>query len=669
MTQIVRRKPGDFKGPKPEILAPAGNRDSFLAALAAGADAVYCGLKAFSARMAAKNFTINEFAPLVDLAHGQGAKVYLAMNTLFTSEDLSDLGRQLSLVNRHARPDALIIQDLGAAALARQVGFDGELHLSTLANVTTAQILPRLVKALGVQRVVIPRELNIEEVRQLAAACPPELGLEIFVHGALCYGVSGRCYWSSYLGGKSGLRGRCVQPCRRQYLQGQRGGDRQRFFACQDLSLDVLVKVLAEIPQLKAWKIEGRKKGPHYVYYTTTAYKMLRDEGSDPEAKKAALGLLDMALGRPGTHYGFLPQRPQNPIDTRAQSGSGLMVGTVRGSRDKPYISPRIDLLTGDKLRLGYEDEPGHLTMDLPKPVPKGGKFIIKPFKGPGPARNAVVFLIDRREPALVDMLKDLEARLDPVPRDMDQGAGFSLKLSPASPRSPNVRLMHVRRRPGRRMRGASAAIWLSPESLDDASPKDIPHIWWWLPPVIWPEEEETWQQRVKAMLRQGARRYVLNAPWQIAMFGAPEKLNLWAGPFCNIANPLAIRAFKLLGGQGVIVSPELSHPDLEAMAAKSVLPLGVVTSGHWPLCVSRTLAQGLKTDQPFASPRHEEAWARRYGSLFWIYPNWPIDLRKQQDALVKAGYRMLVHLDEPIPRAVTLKKRPGQWNWGLGLK
>lgn len=314
MDTIVRRKPGSFKGPKPEILAPAGQRDSFLAALAAGADAIYCGLKSYSARMAAHNFAPSELASLIELAHAQDVKVYLTVNTMLKPEDLQPLGRQLDWVNRHATPDALIVQDLAVPALARQVGYSGEIHLSTLANVTMPAMLPRLITTLGVQRVVLPRELNVDEIKQMADACPPDLGLELFVHGALCYGVSGRCYWSSYMGGKSGLRGRCVQPCRRLYTQ---QAPARRYFSCQDLSLDVLAKVVAGIPQVRAWKIEGRKKGPHYVYYTVAAYKMLRDEGQDPQAKKVAVGLLEQSLGRPGTHYNFLPQRPQNPVDTQ----------------------------------------------------------------------------------------------------------------------------------------------------------------------------------------------------------------------------------------------------------------------------------------------------------------------------------------------------------------
>jgi putative protease len=501
MSQIVRRKAGDFIGPKPEILAPAGNRDAFLAALAAGADAVYCGLKTFSARMAAQNFSLEELAALAPLARKQGAKLYLTVNTLLKTEDLMSLGRQLDLVDRHVKPDAIIFQDLAVAELAKQVGLKGELHLSTLANVSMVGVLNRLPKTLGVQRVVLPRELTIEEVKQAAGGCPNDLGLEIFIHGALCYGVSGRCYWSSYLGGKSGLRGRCVQPCRRRYRQEKQ---KERFFACQDLGLDMLVKVLAGIPQIRAWKIEGRKKGPHYVYYTVTAYRMLRDEGQDPQIKKAAMQLLEQALGRPATHYHFLPQRPQNPVDTAAPSGSGLLAGAVRGGRQKPYIEPRFDLLAHDKLRIGYEDDAWHHTVDLKKAVPKKGKFFFQLFRGRKPAKGTPVFLIDRREPVLAEKIEALEQQLGPDKGPLDQASSFSLRLSPGSPKKPHVRFMHVLRKPGPRMRKTSLAIWLDLERSIQPNLDEPVHTWWWLPPVIWPDDESRWREQVALRLRDG---------------------------------------------------------------------------------------------------------------------------------------------------------------------
>jgi len=353
---------------RPEILAPAGDAPSFLAALAAGADAIYLGLKHFSARMQAENFGLTELSRLTDLAHAENARVYVAMNTLIKPGETSQSYRLAARLARQVRPDGLIVQDLAMLDLARQAGFEGGLFLSTLANLTHPESLLQ-AKKLGANRVILPRELSIDEIRTMGEACPEGLDLECFVHGALCYCVSGRCYWSSYMGGKSGLRGRCVQPCRRVYRQGgpaaialirnaereeqdrlrreqsrmdiarknrtgrdgrdgrgrpddrDKSDDRRnesfdaprrqttrgqvrgkehngRWFSCLDLSLDVLAKTLMNIPHLVSWKIEGRKKGPHYVYHVVTAYRMLRDNPGDAQARKAAEEILQMALGR-----------------------------------------------------------------------------------------------------------------------------------------------------------------------------------------------------------------------------------------------------------------------------------------------------------------------------------------------------------------------------------
>mgnify|MGYP000597182689 CR=1 FL=1 len=287
---------------KPEILAPAGDTQSFLAAMAAGADAVYLGLKHFSARMQADNFGSAELSRMVELANENGRRVYVAFNTLVKPDDVPAAGRLIARLARDVKPHGLIIQDPGVLALARQAGYEGGLFLSTLANLThPASLLA--AKELGADRVILPRELSIDEVKQISAACPEGLDLEMFIHGALCWCVSGRCYWSSYMGGKSGLRGRCVQPCRRVYKQRNHSG---RFFSCLDLSLDVLAKTITDIPHLSCWKIEGRKKGPHYVYHVVTAYKMLRDNPDDPQARKDAEKILEMALGRPSTRAAII---------------------------------------------------------------------------------------------------------------------------------------------------------------------------------------------------------------------------------------------------------------------------------------------------------------------------------------------------------------------------
>jgi len=651
---------------RPAILAPAGNKESFLAAIAAGADEIYCGLRQFSARMKAENFSIEELAPLTRLAHDKGIKVYVTLNSLLKPDDMDMAGGLLQQLDRYVKPDGIIVQDLSFIQLARQARFSGELHLSTLSNVSFPDALELVKNKLGVHRIVLPRELNIDEMKAMALACPKDLGLEVFVHGALCYGVSGRCYWSSYFGGKSGLRGRCVQPCRRVYAQKDR---QKRFFSCQDLSLDVLVKVLLSIPEIRTWKIEGRKKGPHTVFYTVKAYRILRDQGTDPKMKKAALEMLAYALGRTGTHYNFLPQRPQNPVNLESQTGSGLFVGNVKSSKQTPFLNPREELLPGDLLRLGYEDESWHTTTRVGKYIPKGGRLYLKPRSKQRLEKGIPVFLIDRQEKDLEEIFAELESECVKAPVLKSTVSKFVARLPRKSEKKKDAASdLHVYRYLGKTRHRGFSGLWLSNSEIKKLPKGLCSRIWWWLPPVVWPDDAQNQKEQVDAVLKKGARNFVLNAPWQIGFFTHLKRLNLWAGPFCNIANALALSTLESLGFSGAIVSPELGQKDYLLLPKHSPLPLGMVISGNWPLCVSRVLSDQLEIETSFASPKGEKAWARKVESDYWVYPNWTLDLTAKQRALEHAGYSLFVHLVETIPKDVDLKKRPGLWNWDLEL-
>jgi len=650
---------------RPIILAPAGNQAAFLAALAAGADAVYCGLKSFSARMEARNFSLGELRALTQLAHAKGVQVFVTLNTLIKPEEVDDVGRLLDQLNREVRADAAIVQDLAMAQLVRQTGFAGKVIWSTLANATMVSSLALMADALPVHGLVLPREMTVDEIKAMAAACPPALSLEVFIHGALCYGVSGRCYWSSFLGGKSGLRGRCVQPCRRIYAQGRDAG---RYFSCLDLSIDVLVKVLLGIPQVRAWKIEGRKKGPHYVYYVVTAYRLLRDHAGDPQVKKDAMHLLSRALGRPGTHYNFLTQRPQPPIDVKAQTGSGLFIGRTRGAAGRAFLSPILELLPGDLLRIGYEDRPGHRIDRVGRSVPKGGRYTLNPAAGSAP-KGAPVFLIDRREKTLDDLIRGLEREISEDVSKTTTPSSFRAKL-PVPVRLPvKITELAVRRHPVRRTGQGQTGCWLGPEALHKTPAAMLPRLWWWLPPVVFPNEETETRTLIRSACERGAKTFVLNAPWQASLFAPVSGLSLWAGPFCNLANPLALESVAQLGFAGAVVSPELSASDYLKLPQRSPLPLGVVISGNWPLCVARAVVGELGLEMPFRSPKGEHAWAVKYGALYWIYPNWRLDWLDQKDLLRRAGYRLFIHLVEPVPRLIQMKDRPGGWNWRIGLQ
>ncbi len=468
------------------------------------------------------------------------------------------------------------------------------------------------------------------------------------------------------MGGKSGLRGRCVQPCRRRYTQ---TGQAHRYFSCQDLSVDVLAKVLLSIPKVRTWKIEGRKKGPHYVYCTVSAYRMLRDHHRDSKMKKDALHLLGRALGRTGTHYHFLPQRPQDPVNLHSQTGSGLLVGKIKGARQNPYFISREALFPGDVLRIGYEDETGHSIKRIGRSVPKGGQLHISSSLKNVAAKGAPVFLTNRREKHLDDMISELDDQLDPIQRSSGRDSRFVPSLPVGiSKKSRMVDLPVYRRLPGSNPPGRFG-LWLSGGIIKKLSGKIVSRIIWWLTPVIWPENENAVNEYVQLAVEKGGRHFVLNAPWQIAFFKKQKGFKLWAGPFCNLANPLAIEAAGAMGFNGVVVSPELGAEDYLQLPRHSPIPLGIVIAGNWPLCVARTLAGDVQQNKAFSSPMGEQAWATRHGSDYWIYPNWKLDLHLHKKTLHKAGYALFVDLIEPPPKGVKMKKRQGLWNWETKLR
>src|SRR5437773_3481343 len=199
---------------KPELLAPAGDEESLRAAVAAGADAVYFGLRGgFNARARADNFAAADLPRIYDFLHSKGVQGFVTFNTLVFDRELAVAEEALAQIAR-AGADAIIVQDLGAARLARAVCPELPLHASTQMTVSSAEAA-EIARALGVTRVVLPRELSIEEIRLLAART--ELELECFVHGALCVSWSGQCLTSEALQHRSANRGQCAQSCRLPY--------------------------------------------------------------------------------------------------------------------------------------------------------------------------------------------------------------------------------------------------------------------------------------------------------------------------------------------------------------------------------------------------------------------------------------------------------------------
>lgn len=248
-----------------EILAPAGGYDALVAAVRCGANAVYLGGKALNARRNASNFSDEELREAVAYCHARNVKVYLTLNTLVADSELETAYDAIECAcNSHA--DALILQDIGLVSLVRQVSPDMPMHASTQMSVQSIEGVRELEK-MGFARVVLPRELSESEIAAIAAKTDMEL--EYFVHGALCMCVSGQCLMSSVLGGRSGNRGLCAQPCRLPFGVNGKGGNA---LSLKDLSLVDELRRLEEAG-VCSFKIEGRMKRPEYVAAAVTACK------------------------------------------------------------------------------------------------------------------------------------------------------------------------------------------------------------------------------------------------------------------------------------------------------------------------------------------------------------------------------------------------------------
>lgn len=281
---------------RPEILAPAGSLESLTAALAAGADAVYLGCGAFNARRNAQNFDHQQLLQAARLCHARGVKLYLALNTLVYDRERPALLDTLALACR-AGVDAVIVQDLGVAALVRQAAPTLPLHASTQMSIHNLSGARQLME-LGFSRVVLAREMTRQEIASITSALP--IQTEVFVHGALCMCVSGQCYMSSVIGERSGNRGLCAQPCRLPFTSGQ--GDGGFALSLRDLTLVDRVDQLRQLG-VASLKIEGRMKRPEYVAAAVTAFRQAL-EGERPD-----LAQLEAAFSRSGFTQGYFDGR------------------------------------------------------------------------------------------------------------------------------------------------------------------------------------------------------------------------------------------------------------------------------------------------------------------------------------------------------------------------
>ena len=295
--------------PAPELLSPAGNFEKMEAAIRYGANAVYLAGHAFGMRSAADNFSDEELAAAIAYAHERGVRVYVTVNTAPRDAEYPALAAYLRCLGELA-PDALIVADIGVFSLCRELIPEMELHVSTQANSVSAADV-RAWGRLGAKRVVLSRELTLEEIRAIRAAVPPETELECFIHGSMCISYSGRCLLSNYLCGRDANHGACAQPCRWEYkirptsyeliererpdmpIPIEETAGETFIMSSRDLSM------IAHVPELidagiASFKIEGRMKSAYYTAVVTNAYRMAIDAALRGETQPNPLWLREL---------------------------------------------------------------------------------------------------------------------------------------------------------------------------------------------------------------------------------------------------------------------------------------------------------------------------------------------------------------------------------------
>lgn len=587
---------GERKTGQPEVLAPAGGRESLLAAVRCGADAVYFGATDFNARRNAENFSDGEFLEAVEYCRVRGVKVYVTLNTLVTDRERDRLLKTLRLI-AESGADAVIVQDLGVASEVKRFCPSLPLHASTQTAVHNVSGAKELIKA-GFERLVLARECSTSEIKKICAETGAET--EIFVHGAHCMSVSGMCYMSSAFGGRSGNRGLCAQPCRLNF----NADGREYALSLKDMSLiDRLEEITAA--GVSSLKIEGRMKRPEYVAAAVTAVKK-RLAGGEADEKTlrdvfSRSGFTDgyftghrdlsmfgsrtkddvtaAAAVLPALRNLYKDERACVPVDMRlemTQADSKLSVsdgvnaveisGDIPQKALKAELSP--ELASRSLLKLG----------GTPYCCERVGCSLAAGYTLPVSSLNKM-----RRE--ATEKLTELRARTDGHPFLSPEKTDI-LYRAPADTAAVRLRFEKLSQVPGEtflRSVGCAKIILPLREILKSSGlPDGIMRIACAeIPPFVGAGDEAETVRDLEKCRALGVKYALCENIGAVYMAKTANMLPV-GGHMLNILNSAAAREYASLGVREITLSAEMSFAAMREFS--SPVPFGFITYGHMPL-------------------------------------------------------------------------------------
>lgn len=570
-----------------ELLAPAGNPEALDAAIGEGADAVYLGLKTFNARMRTGNFAYSQFEAAIDTLHTLGKKLYVTVNTVFEQREADRMYQLLQYLDR-VGPDGVIVQDFGVVKMASENFPKLRLHASTQMNVGTASGAS-LLHGLGFKRVVLSRELSLDEIRAVRAATEAEI--ETFVHGALCVSASGVCLFSSYLGGRSANRGACTQACRRLYRDESRDG---YFFSPDDLQLIDKVPELVEAG-VNTFKIEGRMKSAEYVGTVVAAYRYMLDNWRfDRERATAkAQAMLQSDFARRKTTFWFDGTAPADFIRPDQAGGTGIALGKVRVVRvfdEKRWMLVRSfqGVAEGDSIRIHSHGDAGRSTARVRGVMEKPEGLFLQVDAEFGPEDEIYLVQTKSMSRRYKAVLPQNLARFHAFP-------SYDSAPKPSFPGIPRDRLavlpdglysmvsrvqdLHtiLAERPEKailRLSRKNAALLRKHEK---ETPFKRDSLIMWLEPFF-PQADEAWlTEELAYWMEKGQRLFIINNLGHLALLKGKD-VTIVAGPWLYTFNAWAA-AFLLGSGADFVVPPlEISKQAFskvaEVVPGKSLFPV-----------------------------------------------------------------------------------------------
>lgn len=592
---------------KIELLAPAGNEEALVTAVESACDAVYLGVSAFNARSRAKNFQVEQLPKIITFCHSKNVKVYVTLNTLIKNNEMSDL-LKLAYKVVSANPDAIIIQDLSLFYILQKLDYR-HIHFSTQAGIhNSIGVIFAIEK--GAERAILARELTLAEVASAAQAGPTE----IFIHGALCYSISGACLFSSYLGGMSANRGKCKQPCRRVFNLTKR--KKEHLFSLKDLEA---IDQLGELTRIgvKSLKIEGRMKRADYVSQVVKAYRLALD---NPAERERAKEMLVNDFARSKTAY-FLGGDVSDAITQQPFAGIFLAYAKVRAN--KIYFNSQVSSQLGDKIKVYYGEEDSD-TYTITKILENNSIEISENLTNNDKVAVYKVSTLEEK-PArmnfesdyLPNISKNKIRELTALENNKDyyhKGKTLFIRLGSLDDISSIPKNHH------------KVKYLLPLSELSANGNKIIKNVIWELPLFISEGDIKQHQESILSLYNTGYREFAISHISQLHLI--PKRASVLANEHIYTLNDLAIKQIKEWGVSSYILPFENDIPNLNHYKHKD----GIIPIFFTPaLFTSR-----MPVKQGYIKDKKNSYLVARRGKLTYTYPHNPVAifsfLRKLED-------------------------------------